>query len=201
VKTTMDIGQIMSVEGDGNRVTRYLVKFPFGIGYVQPNAILEVLPSSSDDSTLSTETYQPPSVQDMQVMFVTKSMYIALRLYICLRTSLSQLSNLIPGYNALIELATKKDTTDYETQCRKVAGGASNIHVFLNIPLFVKRCAEAFSQMADEEDFVQLSHLSQLQLRVRLNVVFDAILERSDTNSFRFIPFHHRILTFFAHSH
>jgi hypothetical protein len=137
----------------------------------------------------------------MQVMFGTKSMYIALRLYICLRTSLSQLSNLIPGYNALLELATKKDTTDYETQCRKVAGGASNIHVFLNIPLFVKRCAEAFSQMADEEDFVQLSHLSQLQLRVRLNVVFDAILERSDTNSFRFIPFHHRILTFFAHSH
>jgi len=167
VKTTIDDDGII-LSGKADSLSRYLVKFPFGVGLVRPNAILEVQSSGETSQDVST---QPEMLVDMQVLFGTKDMYIALRLINSLAKVLSELFVTCSEseYNTLVGLASGKDsdTTEYEAQCRKILGTKPRMHVFLNLPFLLKRCTDTILRIAKEDVFIRLSHLSQLQLKVR----------------------------------
>lgn len=145
-----------------------MVKFPFGVGYVRPNAIVETLPSN--DVTPAVDVAQFSVEEDMTALFGTKSMYILLRLHIYLATALSHMKSSIDAveYDKLLNLASGKDpdVAKYDARCKKVAGASSEMRVFLNIPFLVQRCADALFHASDESDTIILSHLSQLQLKV-----------------------------------
>lgn len=169
----MEDGEILSVQGGNDpKTVRYLVKFPFGAGLVRANAILEVI--SPKDATAPVnvdDLHKNLEDPDDKILFGTTSMYISLRLFICLATVLCKLNESITDseYNTLVTLATKQgsdDTVEFETQCRKIAGTLPELHMFLNIPHLVKRCAEAFSHLAKEDESITLAHLSQLQIKV-----------------------------------
>ena len=173
----MGDGEILSVQGgDDPKTVRCLVKFPFGEGLVRSNAILQVISPHDTPAPVDVDAlYKNLKNPDDKVLFGTASMYISLRLYMCLATVLSKLNENItdPEYNSLLTLATKKgsDAAEYETQCRKIAGALPELHMFLNIPHLVKRCAEAFSQMSEEDESITLAHFSQLQIKVSFPIV------------------------------
>jgi hypothetical protein len=150
-----------------------MVKFPFGVGYVRPNAIVETLPSN--DVTPAVDVAQFSVEEDMTALFGTKSMYILLRLYICLATALSHMKSSIDAveYDELLNLASGKDpdAAKYDARCKKVTGASSDMRMFLNIPFLVQRCADALFHASDESDTIILSHLSQLQLKVRVELL------------------------------
>lgn len=109
MKTTVDDGQILSVKESGDPSnTRYLVKFPFGAGYVCKNAILEVLPL--DDASSSTVDVSSLQEDGVNSLFGTTSMYILLRLYICIATALSSIkeSLIASDYDLLLKLAAQR---------------------------------------------------------------------------------------------
>jgi hypothetical protein len=189
VKTNMGDGEILSVQDGKVSNRRYIVKFPFGVGYVRPNAILEALPPTETEGASAVDVAQF-SVQgdNITALFGTKSMYISLRLYSCLATVMSHLKYSISAeeYDELLNLASEKgvDPAKYEAHCKKVTGASPRMHMFLNIPFLVKRCADALLQASDESDTILLSHLSQLQLK-DLNLLRTLSLEKSNSAVYR----------------
>lgn len=171
----MGDGEILSVKDDTvipNYFTRYLVKFSFGVGYVRRNAILEVLPSSDSSSSAADSSWVQ---EEVCTLFGTKNMYILLRLYGVLTTVCKQLAT---GFNfeALLKLATEKgaNEAEYEVKCAELFGRLGCHRSGFSIPFLVKRCADAFSRVA--EDGFKLVHLSQLQLKVSCFVIVVELL-------------------------
>ena len=163
----MGDGEIVSAQQNS---TRYVVKFSFGLGYVHSSAIIEAL--SLDGAPSVEDSTQLFSMQeDTQVIFGTKNMYVFLRLYTFLVSVLAKFGDDImdEDFNILMGLAAKKDSDnkEFEAQCRTSAKASPRLHIFLNIPFLLERCAEAFARLENDDVVItKLSHLSQLQLKV-----------------------------------
>ena len=184
VRTSVGDGEIVSViERKVSDSFRYLVKFTFCIGYVQPNGVAHLLPSGNSSSGMDAGSEDTSQLMqdDIQVLFGTEKIYILLRLYILLVTMLYQAKGIADrksvtvdanksGYSVILSslqrlVQGKLDSKDFEAVCRKSVD--NGIYHFVAIPLLVERCAEALVKVATEDQLENLYHCSQLKLKVR----------------------------------
>ena len=181
VRTTVGDGEIVSVnEGKTPHSFRYLVKFPFGVGYVQPSAVAHLLPSSNSISDMGTSSVNASQLMqdDIQVLYGTEKIYIFVRLYILLVTMLYQAKDIIeditdrknstdqPDVMSSLQdlIQGKVEAKDFEAECRKHVD--TYAYNFVAIPPLVESCAEALVKVAKEDYLESLYHFSQLKLKV-----------------------------------
>jgi len=186
VRTIVGDGEIVSVAEGKNNSFRYLVKFPFGVGYVKPSAVAHILPSSISTSEMEFSSDDDASklMQDnIQVMFGTENIYIFMRLYILLVTMLYQAKDIIdrknanavktvdgaekPAYFGIMSyfqslIQGKIEAKDFEAKCRGIVG--NGVYNFVVIPPLIEKCAEALVNVAREDYLENLYHCSQLKL-------------------------------------
>jgi len=182
VRTVVGDGQIVSVIKTPE-LFRYLVKFSFGVGYVNASAVAHLLPNSDMDTDVNVkDATSKLMTDDIQVLFGTERIYLFVRLYILLVTMLYQANNIIDKKNALADNPTanyeyhkiitslkdliqgKIDMKDFEAGCRKNLG--EDVYNFVAIPLLVESCAEALIKVTREDCLGNLYHCSQLKLKV-----------------------------------
>jgi len=203
VRTSAGDGEILSViDRKGSDSFRYLVKFSFGVGYVEPRGVAHLLPLSSTTSDMDTSSDNTPELMqdDIQVLFGTEKVYILMRLYILLVTMLYQAKDIIDRKNitdqgehksgfsevmsSLHDFVRGKevDAKDFEAECRKSAD--NNMFNFVAIPPLVERFAEALVKVATEDYLEQLYHCSQLKLK-DLNQLRNLSLDVTDEAIYR----------------
>lgn len=182
IQTTVGDGQILSI--DDRTSLRYLVKFPFGVGYVAPGAVHHILSASEDDMDISADNAPDAThlmSDDIQVLFGTEKVYLFMRLYVLLVTMLYQAKGIAdrksagddnPGsFTKVVSslgylLQGKIDSKAFQDECAKSMG--NDVYNFVAIPLLVENCAAALIKMAKEDYLENLYHCSQLKLKVRM---------------------------------
>jgi len=195
VRTTVGDGVILSVvEGKTADSFRYLVKFPFGVGYVKPSAVAHLLPTSHPTSEVDIGSDDKSQLMqdDIQVIFGTEKIYVFMRLYILLVTMLYQAKDIVDrknvsesGYTEVMSslkalIKGKADAKDFEAECRKYVD--NDVYNFVAIPPLVESCAGALVKMAKEGMLETLYHCSQLKLKdlnqqrnLSLDLTYEAI--------------------------
>jgi len=172
VRTAVGDGEIIAVmEGKTPDSFRYLVKFSFGVGYVQPSAVAHLLPSSGIISDMGTSLDVVASKlmqDDIQVLFGTENIYVLMRLYILLVTMLYQAKGSLSGYSDVMSslqklIQGKIVAKDFEAECRANVDKA--VYNFVVIPPLVEKCADALVRVAKEDFLENLYHCSKLKLK------------------------------------
>ena len=128
-------GQIISVaEGKTPNSFRYLIKFPFGVGYVRPSAIAHLLPSINAQMDESSANEAQLMKDDVQVLFGTEKIYLFMRLYVLLVTMLSQAKDIVEQSSATSNNVTQtkpisgsKDISEQSTTFAGYAGVVSKL--------------------------------------------------------------------------
>jgi histone deacetylase complex regulatory component SIN3 len=173
VKTAVGEGQVVSVDKTAGAF-RYLIKFPFGVGFVKASAVLHLIPtgSASEEMDTSADTVDASQLMqdDIQVLFGTESIYLLMRLYILLATMLYQAKFIVdrkgcPSIMSSLQdlIGGKVSAKDFEAKCRKVVG--KEVYNFVAIPPLVESCAEAIVKVAKEGCIENLYNCSQLKLK------------------------------------
>jgi hypothetical protein len=179
VRTALGDGQIISVADQ----SRYLVKFPFGIGYVMSKNISESDTESDTDAMVDDDIASQLMPDDIQVLFGTEKMYLFMRLYILLVTMLYQakdivdrnreasdkrdlFSDLVSSLNDL--LLGKMNAKSFEDECKKYLD--NDVYSIIAIPPLAVKCAGALVRMIKEARYLELYQCSQMKLKV--SVVF-----------------------------
>jgi hypothetical protein len=167
VRTTVGDGQIISIATDPHR---YKVKFSFGVGYVHPNAIAHLLPSSNsapDDASADNSQLMQDNIQ---ILFGTENMYLSMRLYMLLVTMLYQAKDAIEGDGytrciaAIVDfIKSKTDVKEFETTIRGIID--KNVFNIVAIPQLVQSCGNAMVKVVEEDVVDNLYHCSQLKLK------------------------------------
>ena len=199
VRTTVGDGQIISIVADPQR---YKVSFPFGVGYVHPDAIAHLLPSSSSVVDAGANDSQLMS-DNVQVIFCTENIYLCMRLYMLLATILYQVKDEIEsdGYTKCIAaivdfIKSKTNVKEFESTIRGITD--KNIFNFVAIPKLVQSCGDTLSAVVEEGFIENLYHCSQLKLTdlnqlrsLSTNVTEDALyrLQISTSTSQMFFSF------------
>lgn len=167
VRSTVGDGQIISVDAGSKR---YKVKFSFGVGYVHPDSIAHLLPSSSslpDDAGGDDSQFMH---EDIQVLFGTENIYLFVRLYILLVTMLYQAKDTIEGdgytscMSAVVDFVkSKTDVKEFESTVRGLTD--KNVFNIVAIPPLVESCGDALAKVIHEDVIYSLYHCSQLKLK------------------------------------
>lgn len=192
VRTALGDGQIVSVDDQ----LRYLVMFPFGIGYVMSRNITESVPTSESntDAMVDDDIASQLMPDDIQVLFGTEKMYLFMRLYILLVTMLYQakdivdrnkeasdkrdlFSDLVSSLNDL--LLGKLNAKSFEDECKKYLG--NDVYNCIAIPPLAVKCAGALVRMIKEGRYLELYQCSQMKIKV--SVVFGRVCYLNDSLS------------------
>lgn len=167
VRTTVGDGQIISIVADPQR---YKVKFSFGIGYVHPDAIAHLLPSSSSAADVAGVDDSQLMQDDTQILFGTENIYLSMRLYMLLATMLYQAKDAIEGDGytkcmaAIVDFITSKtDVKAFESTIRGITD--KNVYNIVAIPALVQSCVDAMAKVVEEDVIENLYHCSQLKLK------------------------------------
>ncbi|KAL7498685.1 hypothetical protein ACHAWT_008414 [Skeletonema menzelii] len=166
VRTTVGDGQIISIAADPQR---YKIKFSFGVGYVHPDAIAHLLPSSSSAADVEADHSQLMQ-DDIQILFGTENSYLLMRLYMLLVTILYQAKDAIEGdgYTSCMAAITdfvksKTDVKEFESAIRGIID--KNVFNIVAIPSLVQSCGDAMAKVVEEDVIENLYHCSQLKLK------------------------------------
>eukprot|EP00985_Skeletonema_marinoi_P001774 scaffold704_cov131-Skeletonema_marinoi.AAC.1 len=167
VRTTVGDGQIISIAADPQR---YKVKFSFGVGYVHPDAIAHLLPSSSSAADVAGADDSQLMQDDIQILFGTENIYLSIRLYMLLVTMLYQAKDAIAvsGYTsckaAIVDfIKSKTDLKEFESTIRGITD--KNVFNIVAIPSLVQSCGGAMAKVVEEDVIDNLYHCSQLKLK------------------------------------
>lgn len=207
VKTAFGEGTILAyLEGDFNAGPRYRVKFPFGIGFVSPYAILHGVQNSDgakyvrrdgkmekdidySDKTEETETIRLD--KKFKLLFGTDSIYLFLRLYSFLVSSLDEIDSFVRSnpsmqdpssayYNPMKSSEEKKETKlDFPAvmmNLQKVITKKLSVkdfesfcrrvspeivHKMAALPKLIEKCADMMVEVAKEDLLPQLYDFCQ----------------------------------------
>lgn len=185
VRTMVGDGKIISVAH--YPVLRYLLKFDYGIGYVLPDLIVELVPTNELDTDAMNDDDDDDNAlhlmpDDIQVLFGTEKIYLFVRLYIILVTMLYQAKDVVDRKNEVSDeqdlfarlvsslkdtLTGKMDGKEFEHECKKNLD--NDAYNFVAIPPLVVKCAAASIKMSKENHFQNLFHYSQLKLQVSIS--------------------------------
>ena len=167
VRTTVGDGQIISIAADPQR---YKVKFSFGVGYVHPDAIAHLLPSSSSAADVAEADDSQLMQDDVQILFGTENIYLLMRMYMLLVTMLYQAKDAVEGDGytscmaAIVDFVTSKtDVKEFESTIRGIID--KNVFNIVAIPSLVKSCGDAMAKVVEEDVIENLYHCSQLKLK------------------------------------
>lgn len=207
VKTAFGEGTILAyLEGDFNAGPRYRVKFPFGIGFVSPYAILHGVQNSDGakyvrrdgkmekDIDYSDKTEETATIRldkKFKLLFGTDSIYLFLRLYSFLVSSLDEIDSFVRSnpsmqdpssayYNPMKSSEEKKETKlDFPAvmmNLQKVITKKLSVkdfesfcrrvspeivHKMAALPKLIEKCADMMVEVAKEDLLPQLYDFCQ----------------------------------------
>lgn len=187
VRTAVGDGKIISVAHFP--VLRYLMKFEYGTGYVMPDLIFELAPTSELDTNAMNDDDDDDNAlhlmpDDIQVLFGTEKIYLFMRLYIILVTMLYQAKDVVDRKSEVSDkqdlfarlVSSLKDTLigrmdgkAFEQECKKNL--YDDAYNFVAIPPLVVKCAAASIRMSTESHFHDLYYYSQLKLKASISLL------------------------------
>ena len=167
VRTTVGDGQIISLT---HSPQRYKVKFSFGVGYVHPDAIAHLLPSSSSVADVTGVDDSQLMQDDTQILFGTENIYLSMRRYMLLATMLYQAKDAIEGDGytrcmaAIVDFITSKtDVKEFESTIRGITD--KNVFNIVAIPALLQSCGDVMAKVVEEDVIENLYYCSQLKLK------------------------------------